>query len=267
VIPAGVPFAGRLAGGATRDQVYGNSRIGSGYPYGGYGSYYGGRPFPYYFYPVYIIHGYYGGDEYGPSVNATRPGGALSTAVIQPAVSSSNSSSIDSFYIFGDESSVSLVLDALISQCAIANSSVKNTFPNGSLSSNGTSLTPRPEQMIQYYRASSFALALSSYNNSATPPSNAPVSNSSAERPTSADTPLPKGLNLTLLACLNSTIASSIPLLDTANGKTRLSSGAIAGIVVGCLVGIIIGWALLMAYRKRRRSVNDPDQVTAPLLW
>lgn len=51
VIPAGQPFAGRSAGGATRSQIFGTKTYGSGYPgIGGRGVL--GRPFPFWFWPV-----------------------------------------------------------------------------------------------------------------------------------------------------------------------------------------------------------------------
>ena len=165
-----------------------------------------------------------------------RPGGALSTAVVQPSVLSNNASSPDSYYIVGDEASVSTVIEAFVSQCDVANASVTNTYPNGTLSANGTVLVPHPEQIVQFYRASSFALALSTYNNSATLPANAPASNTSAAPLVSADTPLPVGINMTLLACLNGTIAANVPLLDVDGGKQGLSGWAIGGIVAAIVV-------------------------------
>ncbi|KAF8498888.1 hypothetical protein JB92DRAFT_3146434 [Gautieria morchelliformis] len=179
VIPSGSLFAGRLSGGASREQVYGNSRIGSGYSYGGYGTFYGGRPFPYGFYPVYIAPEYYGGDEYGPTINGNRTGGPLSTAIVQPLISSPQ----DSYYLIGDQASVSAVLAFLVPNCGIANVTVTNTYVNGTSVLNGTALVPHPEQVVQYYRACSFALALSSYNNSAALLSRAPASNDSAPPP------------------------------------------------------------------------------------
>lgn len=62
---------------------------------------------------------------------------------------------------------------------------------------------PRPEQVIQYYRASSIALTLDGYNNSATyGPEGSP------------DTPLPPDVDNTLLSCLNGTIGAAAPLVD-----------------------------------------------------
>jgi hypothetical protein len=142
---------------------------------------------------------------------------------------------------------VSVVLNALVSQCGIANSSVTNTYTNGTLSPNGTVLAPRPEQMVQYYRASSFAVALSSYNNSAALPSNAPTSNSSAASPVSTDTPLPAGLNMTLLTCINNTVAASLPLIDTDSGKHGLTEEQIEWIAVSSIMGLFI-IALLLKY-------------------
>ena len=136
--------------------------------------------------------------------SSQRPGGALVDAIVQP---SWNTSSV-TYRIAGDNSSVHAVLDALVANCSIANSS-----SSVSAYTPGTSW-PLPEQVIQYYRASSFMLSLDGYNNTAALASNAPSSNSSTP-PTMADTPLPSGLNTTLLACINATVAASIPLEET----------------------------------------------------
>jgi len=104
--------------------------------------------------------------------------------------------------------------------------------------------------MVQFYRASSFALALSSYNNSVALPANAPTSNTSAETPASADTPLPSGLNMTLLACLNGTIAASVPLLDVNGGKQGLPAFLIVLIVLPA-TGVILAAFLLWFCRCR----------------
>lgn len=63
--------------------------------------------------------------------------------------------------------------------------------------------SPRPEQVVQYYRASSIALTLDGYNNSAT---------YSAEG--TPDSPLPSGVDMVLLDCLNGTIGLAAPLVD-----------------------------------------------------
>lgn len=52
-IGRGGTFAGRQIGGGSRAQVYGTSRYGSGYTYGGRGSLVRGRGFPFGFWPVF----------------------------------------------------------------------------------------------------------------------------------------------------------------------------------------------------------------------
>lgn len=60
--------------------------------------------------------------------------------------------------------------------------------------------------MVQYYRASSIALTLDGYNNSAT---YAPEG--------TLDSPLPSGVDMNLLTCLNETIGLAAPLVNGAN--------------------------------------------------
>jgi len=73
---------------------------------------------------------------------------------------------------------------------------------------------PGPEQVIQYYRASSVALTLDGYNNSAV------YVNGPAE-----DTPLPANIDLEMISCVNSTIGSRVPLLEafTSSSATRMA--------------------------------------------
>ncbi|CAE6491702.1 unnamed protein product [Rhizoctonia solani] len=170
-------FSGRSIGSGTRQQVYGNSRYGSGYTYGG-----------------------------GSSVAAEGAGG---NTTINNATAS--------YYLVGDADTVSAVMEAVVAQCSVANATGTPVDDNNS--------TVHVEQAVQYYRSSSFMLALTSYNNSASLPSNAPTDNNTAPLPPSADTPLPTGTNTTFLNCLNETIGASIPIMDAAPGALRATSG------------------------------------------
>lgn len=192
-----------------------------------------------------------------------RPGGALVEGIIQP---SWNESSV-TYRIIGDTVSVTAVFDALVANCSVGNSSA------GIASFSPSPTTwPLPEQIIQYYRASSFALSLDGYNNTAALPSNMPASNSSAPN-TLTDTPLPSGLNMTFLQCVNLTIGASVPLVEPQSHK--LSSAAIGGIVSGSIIGIIVllfayAWCASMTWWKRlkpsnwkiRRRSNDEEVPT-----
>lgn len=113
---------------------------------------------------------------------------------------------------------------------------------------------PLPEQIIQYYRASTFALSLDGYNNTASLPANMPANNDTAPWPLSQDSPLPAGLNSTFLVCVNTTIGASVPLIDVESHK--LSAGQIVEIVGLSIQGIIVLSCILCwissCCRKRR---------------
>lgn len=184
--------------------------------------------------------------QYLHANNTERPGGNLVTAVLQPSF---NISSI-TYRLVGDNASVIAVFDALVVNCSIVNSSSAITPFTPS-----PSTWPLPEQVVQYYRASSFALSLDVYNNTASLPSNQPTSNNSAP-PNIADTALPSGLNITFLACVNMTVGASVPLEDVSSGK-KISGGEIAGIVFAAIIAIV-GLILFCAYpcccRSRRKA-------------
>lgn len=70
----------------------------------------------------------------------------------------------------------------------------------------GNASDPQPESTVQYYRASSVALTLDGYNNTA-------ALSDDANLPA---TPLPTGIDQSFLNCLNQTIGDSVPLVDAA---------------------------------------------------
>lgn len=143
-----------------------------------------------------------------------------------------NTSSV-TYRIIGDNTSVTAVFDALVANCTVANSSTAITAFDPS------PLTyPLPEQVIQYYRASSLALSLDGYNNTAALILNMPASNSSAPI-TMPDTPLPANVNMTFLACINLTTGASVPLVD-APGHKKLSASTIGGTIGGSLLGLAV---------------------------
>ncbi|KAG8735763.1 hypothetical protein FRC10_010171 [Ceratobasidium sp. 414] len=238
-LPSGSRFAGREAGSGTRDNVYGGTYYGSGYPYGSYGStWVAGRPFPFYYWPVYIgPHEYYGSSEYGPANTTDRPGGAMSAVSVYTTNAKYNTSEV--YHILGDLSSVTTVLNALTSNCTVAGGTIFNYDPT---SDDLAHSLPRVESIVQYYRSSSFALALDGYNNSAGSFSVAAISNSSQQLVTALPpaTPLPSAINQAFLECVNTTVASSLPLVDA--GLSNLPP--MNGLGLMCLL-----WTLLFVIK------------------
>ncbi|CAE6409681.1 unnamed protein product [Rhizoctonia solani] len=212
-VPSGSRFAGRQAGGASRDNVYGGSYYGSGYPYGSYGStWVGGRPFPFYYWPVYVgPREYYGSSEYGPANSTDRPGGPMYTISVYTTDAKYNTS--DVYRILGDQDSVATVLSALQTNCSVAGGTMFNYDPT---SDDLAHSLPRIESIIQWYRSSSFALSLDGYNNSASAVTPAALSNNTQQLVTALipPTPLPSNLNRAFLDCVNYTTANSVPLID-----------------------------------------------------
>lgn len=227
-IGSGAPFAGRLAGGGTREQVGGTPRFGSGYPYSNgniqRGGVYG-QPFPFGFWPIlWVGHGY-SGEYRGGRVNGTeqRPGGELVQVAVTPNASewsltaeqTANNSAVETFYMIGDRDSVEtmlLILTPCIEceeySCGAVNSSI--TLFNDTTSEVGF------ENTIQWYRASSFQLAYLGYNNTyAFPPLN-----ESTTLDWENSTPLSDGLQAdTFLQCLNTTITAALPVLNAGCGR------------------------------------------------
>ncbi|KAI0063857.1 hypothetical protein BV25DRAFT_368207 [Artomyces pyxidatus] len=204
VIPSGQFFAGRHVGGGTRNQIYGNSYYGSGYPGVSHGNRgVAGLPFPFYFWPI-VWGGVFLGTEaylyeqleYGSPSNTSRPGGPMAQAQFQ-----SNSMGT-TFHILADNSTVASLISTINANCSsylsVSNSS---TAPIAYDASNTTG--PVPEQAIQYYRASSVALTLDGYNNSA----------ALGGDPRATASPLPVGIDTALLTCINVTTGESVPLV------------------------------------------------------
>ncbi|KAJ8515499.1 hypothetical protein ONZ45_g7091 [Pleurotus djamor] len=182
-IPAGQPFAGRQAGGATRSNIYGNQQYGSGYP-GIAGRGVAGRGFPFYFWPLAWggaagvgTGAYLHSREYGDSNNSSRPGGAMVTAAFSP-----RDNSTQTYRLVADNTTVTSLIDDIRASCSDFLSSNSSTAP-AAFDPNGS---PKPEQTIQYYRASSVALTFDDYNNTGA---------LAAEG--TPDSPLPSSLNAT----------------------------------------------------------------------
>lgn len=132
------------------------------------------------------------------------------------------------FHVLSDNSTIASLITSIHTNCSSSLSSSSSTSPRAYNASEPGA--PQPEQAIQYYRASSVVLTLDGYNNSAT------LSND----PNATDSPLPSGIDMTLLDCLNQTIALSAPLVNSAGRRwsTGPSSASLLGLIwlVWCIL-------------------------------
>ncbi|KAJ7038056.1 hypothetical protein C8F04DRAFT_1091208 [Mycena alexandri] len=212
---SGEIFGGRMQGGGTRDQIFGTRTYGSGYP-GISGRGVADRGFPFFFWPL-SFEGRPGNGaylqsniEYGNADNSSRPGGGMTTASFSSAPTAAN---VSVFRILADETTTGSLLPDIFANCSrYMNSSSSNQilfFPP--YNETGTA-PPQPEQVIQYYRASSIALALDGYNNT-----------SIFEADGTPDVPLPSsGIDTALLDCLNQTIGLAAPLITSGGQWTAI---------------------------------------------
>jgi hypothetical protein len=134
------------------------------------------------------------------------------------------------FHLLSDNSTVASLISSVDANCSSHLTSSSSTSPSPFNASDPGS--PQPQQAVQYYRSSSVVLTLDGYNNSAT---------FSSSPNTTADSPLPSGIDTTLLDCLNSTIGQAAPLIDGAS--SQFTSPSCVG-----LVGFIWIFWLLVHY-------------------
>ncbi|KDN35134.1 hypothetical protein RSAG8_11822, partial [Rhizoctonia solani AG-8 WAC10335] len=235
-LPLGSRFAGRYAGGAARDCIYGESYYGSGYPYGSYGStWVGGRPLPFYYWPIYVgPYEYYGASEYGPANSIDRPGGPMHTVTISTVDPRYNTS--DVYRLLGDRDSVNVILSTLRDECSAVGGDILDYDP---AADNSSHALPHVESIVQYYRASSFALSLDGYSNSVAAVTPTALANNTGQLVTSLlpPTPLPRSINPLFLDCINRTVGTSLPLLDSGfdNLPGLMANRDLAGAMVACM--------------------------------
>lgn len=214
-------FAGRQAGGGTRSSVYGSPYYGSGYT-SGYANrgFYSGGPvrgfgFPFVFWPLAFgggYAGYYGSRELNDDNN--RPGGAMTQYTLTPPSTVTNTTA-NQFALYGDANSVDTVFRQLITSCGVSSTLAANYSLN-------------PNQAVQYYRGSSFALMLDGYNNTQ-PLNTTDVDGNTTTLDTTATAPPVTsvvGVDTNYFNCLNSTTGNNVPLLEATDGALSMLSSS-----------------------------------------
>ncbi|KAF9017621.1 hypothetical protein BDZ89DRAFT_960916, partial [Hymenopellis radicata] len=208
-------FSGRPAGGGRRSDAYGNATYGSGYP-AAIGYHYQGRGvanrgFPFYFWP--ITFGLVGGaglsylynDEYGLPTNDSRPGGSRQMATY--FFKSIDGKSNNTLRIVSDRDSLLAVVAMLDDNLTYGKTQDDN--PWAKLLQNGTIAAfdlaaVKPEQIWSYARASSAAISVDEYNNTA-------VFSDDQYAPPSA---LPNSVDSDIIERVNNSMTETLPLVD-----------------------------------------------------
>ena len=243
----GNPFAGRNFGSGDRHTILGSRAYGSGYPAGGYPvldpTTVVGRGFPYGVWPIPWAGNYSGSAEYGAeTAELFRLGGQVVQAPLRQTSASGSYSSVDEeiYWLIGDRGSMLSILATMVDWCH-AEPIWPEFFepadnPIGVSGNNtGQGVKFHPGNVLQYYRASTFALAHPNYNNSyAYPPFN-----TSTLLTHDQSTPLNDVMKYSSwLQCINGTIFIALPILDVppAEDANHLRE-RVAAIICGVFFG------------------------------
>ena len=219
----GNPFAGRNYGSGDRRTIYGSRAYGSGYPTWSYPvldpTTVAGRGFPYGVWPIPWAGNYSGSTEYGAeTAELFRPGGQVVQAPLRPTRASGNSTSAEeeTYWLIGDRGSTLSILTNMVDWChaepiwpEIFEAANDGTGVAGNYTGQGVRF--HPGNVLQYYRASTFALAHPRYNNTyAYPPLNTTTLLTHDQ-----STPINDVMKSSAwLWCINVTIADALPILD-----------------------------------------------------
>lgn len=129
-----------------------------------------------------------------------------------------SSSPSTTFRLLADNSTIQELIADIAANCSSGNLISPDSIV--ATAYNDSAVAPKPEQVVQYYRASSVALSLDGYNDTA-----------ALDAPGEADTPLPTNIDTTLLDCLNQTVAAAVPLVDSGSMRTPPPATGLIGIV------------------------------------
>ncbi|KAG8775589.1 hypothetical protein FRC15_000442 [Serendipita sp. 397] len=238
------PFAGRTFGGAKREEIRGTRAFGSGYPYGtGNHSTIARRPFPFGVWPLYWDQNFMNADEYGPHYDVVRPGGFIAYIPLRTSKAHFNVTDDEVYYAVGDRESLLPLMVSYVTWCHVTPawpSRLNPSLPNATI---------KLENVVQYFRGSSFALASPGYNNTFARTTNSETKES---------TPLPGFMEYSpFRKCVDSVTENALAIMNTIPGETgvdRFVDALALGnvVVVGSMV-IALGMigALLLQMRKR----------------
>ncbi|PPQ74898.1 hypothetical protein CVT24_003051 [Panaeolus cyanescens] len=241
------PFEGRECGGGSRGVVYGNTVYGSGYP-GETERGVEGRGFPFFFYPLTFPAAtgpayLYREAEYGTADDPSRPGGPLFQFSVYPQVTYQSTPPYK-FHIVADNTTAQFLNVAISYSCTQYNASpggitITTPVPYMKNSSNSSDYLPSPEDVVQFYRASSVALFLEGYNNTEL------VFNPTSTSLALAPQVLAPNISRNFVDCVNHTIGMSVPLVGGALVARGAPNGVYAGAMLAVLIWVSLGsWVL-----------------------
>ncbi|KAG8814370.1 hypothetical protein FRC17_001145 [Serendipita sp. 399] len=132
-----------------------------------------------------------------------------------------------------------------------------NTISTASGNNNTTTLPIRFENVMTWYRASSFAIAYENYTNIF---ALSPLNDTTAVDSWTNSSPFPTHQTVSsFLGCVNRTIMAALPILDAE--QKILTAAQIAGIVIGSIAGaVLIGVAAWFTWKWAKKQGEPPKK-------
>ncbi|KAG8823245.1 hypothetical protein FRC17_009378 [Serendipita sp. 399] len=233
------PFEGRDFGGGKRYEIRGTKAFGSGYPYGaGNLSTVARRPFPFGVWPLYWDQNFMDADEYGPQYDAIRPGGFIASIPLRTTSEHFNVTADEVYYAIGDRESLLPLMVSYVTWCHVT-----PAWPTR-FNASAADTTIKLENVIQYFRASSFALASPAYNNTF-----ARIGDSGSKE----STPLPEFMEYSpFRKCVDHVAENALAIVNKIPSSTPLQRfvSALAGagvFICGIMLFLLLNGLLLLA--------------------
>ncbi|KAG8809731.1 hypothetical protein FRC17_003271 [Serendipita sp. 399] len=209
-------FQGRTFGGAERKEIRGSRTFGSGYPYGATDPLtVAGRPFPFGTWPLWWDQQFMESNEYGPHRDTIRPGGFIVSVPFRTTKEHFNVTDDEVYYAIGDREMMLSLLVSYVTSCHVVPAWPSRFDPRLSNS------TIKLENVIQYFRASSFALASPAYNNTHAhlPPSPSPSPSTTND----SSSPLPELIEYSpFRRCIDDVTYHALAIMNKPPGTTPL---------------------------------------------
>ncbi|CCA69611.1 hypothetical protein PIIN_03550 [Serendipita indica DSM 11827] len=230
-IPSGQshPFEGRYFGGGVRANIAGTRAFGSGYPQNDLNkSTVSGRPFPYGVWPLYWGGNFMDSAEYGEDKDPIRPGGQLVVQSVRGTKERWGQDETETYYMLTDRETSFAMMTSFVTWCGAVPESWPVLFnATGAPLGEGRAgeMTFAVENVLRYYRASSFAMLHRGYNNSRARTADSSISLEQSD-------PLPEAVTRSrFYSCIEGVIENALPIVD----------GPAKGTSLGVILGIIFG--------------------------
>ncbi|KAG8823244.1 hypothetical protein FRC17_009377 [Serendipita sp. 399] len=231
---SGHPFQGRTFGGAKRKEIRGTRAFGSGYPYGaGNQSTIARRYFPFGVWPLVWDQNFMDAEEYGHKLDAIRPGGFIASVPLRTTRDHYNVTDEEVYYAIGDRESLLPLMVSYVTSCHVT-----PAWPTR-FNASAANAPIKLENVIQYFRASSFALASPAYTNTLARTS---ISD------TKESTPLPEFMEYSpFRKCVDSVAENALAIMNTIPDDTPMDKFVQSLIIGGIFIcGAMLGLLLLI---------------------